>query len=87
MIFLIAQAQQEVPLWLTEVAFESEGGQLPVNTQKVGLEINCKSWLLELFLSLKLSLVLYIQSNGTETGLIVIVSLFLVVHLQRIHYY
>lgn len=71
---------------MTEVAFEAEGGRLPVNTQKVGLEIK-KPWLLELHLSLKVSSVVYIQSNATETVLTVIVSFFLVVHLQRIQYY
>lgn len=71
---------------MTEVAFEAEGGRLPVNTQKVGLEIK-KPWLLELHLSLKVSSVVYIQSNATETVLAVIVSFFLVVHLQRIQYY
>ncbi|XP_032942264.1 probable ATP-dependent RNA helicase DDX4 isoform X3 [Catharus ustulatus] len=37
LIKVLSDAQQEVPLWLTEVAFESEGGRLPVNTQK-----NCR---------------------------------------------
>uniref|UniRef100_U3K8N4 RNA helicase n=1 Tax=Ficedula albicollis TaxID=59894 RepID=U3K8N4_FICAL len=34
LIKVLSDAQQEVPLWLTEVAFEVEGGRLPVNTQK-----------------------------------------------------
>uniref|UniRef100_A0A8D2MDT9 RNA helicase n=1 Tax=Zonotrichia albicollis TaxID=44394 RepID=A0A8D2MDT9_ZONAL len=34
LIKVLSDAQQEVPVWLTEVAFETEGGRLPVNTQK-----------------------------------------------------
>ncbi|XP_068858248.1 probable ATP-dependent RNA helicase DDX4 isoform X2 [Aphelocoma coerulescens] len=34
LIKVLSDAQQEVPVWLTEVAFEAEGGRLPVNTQK-----------------------------------------------------
>uniref|UniRef100_A0A8C3QMH2 RNA helicase n=1 Tax=Cyanoderma ruficeps TaxID=181631 RepID=A0A8C3QMH2_9PASS len=34
LIKVLSDAQQEVPVWLTEVAFEVEGGRLPVNTQK-----------------------------------------------------
>nr|XP_054508175.1 probable ATP-dependent RNA helicase DDX4 [Agelaius phoeniceus] len=36
LIKVLSDAQQEVPVWLTEVAFETEGGRLPVNnTQKL----------------------------------------------------
>ncbi|XP_064258843.1 probable ATP-dependent RNA helicase DDX4 isoform X7 [Passer domesticus] len=34
LIKVLSDAQQEVPVWLTEVAFEAEGGRLPVNTHK-----------------------------------------------------
>ncbi|XP_023800242.1 probable ATP-dependent RNA helicase DDX4 isoform X2 [Cyanistes caeruleus] len=34
LIKVLSDAQQEVPVWLTEIAFESEGGRLPVHTQK-----------------------------------------------------
>ncbi|XP_017932635.1 probable ATP-dependent RNA helicase DDX4 [Manacus vitellinus] len=34
LIKVLSDAQQEVPLWLTEVAFESERGRLSVNVQK-----------------------------------------------------
>ncbi|KAL2294287.1 hypothetical protein Nmel_008012 [Mimus melanotis] len=34
LIKVLSDAHQEVPVWLTEVAFEAEGGRLPVNTQK-----------------------------------------------------
>ncbi|RLW05289.1 hypothetical protein DV515_00005389 [Chloebia gouldiae] len=34
LIKVLSDAQQKVPVWLMEVAFETEGGRLPVNTQK-----------------------------------------------------
>ncbi|XP_031951160.1 probable ATP-dependent RNA helicase DDX4 isoform X1 [Corvus moneduloides] len=34
LVKVLSDAQQEVPFWLTEVAFEAKGGRLPVNTQK-----------------------------------------------------
>uniref|UniRef100_A0A8D2PWQ3 RNA helicase n=1 Tax=Zosterops lateralis melanops TaxID=1220523 RepID=A0A8D2PWQ3_ZOSLA len=37
---LIKVLSDVIPVWLTEVAFEVKGGQLPVNPQKVGLEMN-----------------------------------------------
>ncbi|XP_066038454.1 probable ATP-dependent RNA helicase DDX4 isoform X2 [Chamaea fasciata] len=50
LIKVLSDAQQEVPVWLTEVAFEVEGGRLPVNTQKnyrgnrnAGVKMKCSA--------------------------------------------
>lgn len=72
------QAQQEVPVWLEEIAFGFQGERIftSVNTQKVSLGMNWKSWLLELFLSIKVCLAVYIQNNATETVPMVTVPYF-----------
>lgn len=81
--FLIMQAQQEVPVWLEETAFGFQGERVfrSANTQKVSLEMNSKSWHLELFLSVEVCLAVYLQSTATETVLSVTLSLILAVHL------
>ncbi|KAM9587514.1 putative ATP-dependent RNA helicase DDX4 [Morphnus guianensis] len=55
LVKVLSDAQQEVPVWLEETAFGFQGERVfrSVNTQKVSLEMNSKSWLLELFLSIE----------------------------------
>lgn len=87
--FLILQAQQEVPVWLEEIAFgfQGEGASTSVNNQKVSLEMNWKLYLLELYLSIKVCLAVYIWSNATGIVWTVTMSLVLVVHLWSTQYF
>uniref|UniRef100_A0A8C3JBE4 RNA helicase n=1 Tax=Calidris pygmaea TaxID=425635 RepID=A0A8C3JBE4_9CHAR len=85
LVKVLSDAQQEVPAWLEEIAFDFQGGRAftSANTQKVSLEI----WLLELFLSITVCLALQIQGNATETVSTVTVSLILVVRFQSAWYF
>uniref|UniRef100_A0A8B9PUJ2 RNA helicase n=1 Tax=Apteryx owenii TaxID=8824 RepID=A0A8B9PUJ2_APTOW len=93
--FLIMQAQQEVPVWLEEIAFSIHGTGLSVprgsfftsvDTRKVSLETNVKYWILKLWcVSIKACLAVYIQISATETILTRTASVTLVVRLQNAH--
>ncbi|XP_051660629.1 probable ATP-dependent RNA helicase DDX4 isoform X3 [Manacus candei] len=66
LIKVLSDAQQEVPLWLTEVAFESERGRLSVNVQKHFVPVVTEK---EMFSSLIWMFVLLCSSVADENSI------------------